>query len=67
MEKRIMKNRLYRNTENALIGGVCSGLAEYFDIDPTIVRIIWAASILSGVGLGIYLIMWVIVPLKDDV
>lgn len=57
------ERRLYRDTESGYIGGVCAGLAGYFNIDPTIIRLIWAAAFfLGGVGLFFYLILWIIIP-----
>jgi len=58
-----MKKRLYRSTTDKKIAGVCGGLAEYFDIDPTIVRVIAVVLALwGGGGLVAYGIFWIIVP-----
>jgi phage shock protein C len=55
--------RLYRSRSDRRIAGVCGGLAEYFNIDPTIVRLVWAVLILgAGVGLLAYVLFWIIVP-----
>ena len=55
--------RLYRSRKNAMLGGVCAGLGEYFGIDPTIVRLIFVLLFLfGGHGLLIYLILWLVVP-----
>lgn len=55
--------RLYRSRKNAMLGGVCAGLAGYFGIDPTIVRLIFVLLFLfGGHGLLIYLILWLVVP-----
>lgn len=55
--------RLYRSRRNRMIGGVCGGLAEYLDTDPTIIRLALALSILlGGAGILAYLIMWIIIP-----
>lgn len=55
--------RLYRDTENSMVAGVCSGLAAYFGIDATIVRVLFVASLLfGGAGVIIYLILWIVVP-----
>ena len=55
--------RLYKSSVNYMLCGVCGGIAEYFDIDPTIVRLIAVALILSwGTGLFAYLIGAVIIP-----
>ena len=61
-----MDKKLYRNTSNKMIAGVCSGLAEYINIDPTIVRLIWALIALSGAGLLAYLIAAIIIPEKPS-
>jgi phage shock protein C len=60
--------KLYRSQKDKKIAGVCAGLAEYFDIDPTIVRIIFILLLLPGgfPGLIPYLILWAIVPLQPD-
>lgn len=55
--------RLYRNPGDKILGGVCSGVANYFDIDPVIVRLIFAILFLTaGIGLVAYIIAWVIIP-----
>lgn len=56
--------RLYRNPNDKMLGGVCGGLGAYFDIDVTIVRLVFAACILLlGVGLLGYILAWIIIPL----
>ena len=55
--------KLKRSSKNRVIGGVCAGLADYFNIDVVLVRAILLASVLfCGVGLGLYLILWIIAP-----
>jgi phage shock protein C len=56
--------RLYRSRNQRVIAGVCGGLAEYFNVDPTWVRLIFILLSLLGVGLFIivYIIFWIIVP-----
>jgi phage shock protein PspC (stress-responsive transcriptional regulator) len=61
-----MDKKLYRNTSNKIIAGVCSGLAEYINIDPTIVRLIWALIALGGAGIIAYLIAAIIIPEKPS-
>ena len=61
-----MEKKLYRNTQSKLIAGVCSGLAEYINIDPTIIRVIWALVGLSGAGIVAYLICALIIPEKPS-
>ncbi len=54
---------LYRSRKQRIIAGVCGGLAEYFNVDPTWVRIIFIVLLLAfGSTLIVYLIMWLIVP-----
>src|SRR5690348_8640268 len=55
--------QLARSETDRRIAGVCGGIAEYFDIDPTIVRIIFVlAALLGGPGLLIYLVLWIVLP-----
>ena len=61
-----MNKKLYRNTENKMLAGVCSGLADYINIDPTVVRVIWALVSLSGAGLLAYLVCALIIPEKPS-
>ena len=61
-----MEKKLYRNSQNKILAGVCSGLAEYLNIDPTIVRVIWALVGLSGAGLLAYLICALLIPEKPS-
>ena len=61
-----MNKKLYRNTSNKMIAGVCSGLGEYLNIDPTIVRLIWALIGITGAGIVAYLIAAIIIPEKPS-
>lgn len=56
--------RLYRPQSNRMLGGVCAGLGNYFNIDPTIVRLIFVLLVLPGGAPGVlpYLILWVVMP-----
>lgn len=57
------QTRLYRSTTNKTIGGVAGGIAEFFDIDPVIVRVIFILLMLfGGSGVLIYLVLWIAVP-----
>ncbi|MFH0808225.1 MAG: PspC domain-containing protein [archaeon] len=62
-KEKIMK-RLYRASEkDSMVGGVCAGIAEYFEIDPTLVRLLWVLFIFgAGTGILAYLILWIVVP-----
>lgn len=56
--------RLTRSSTDKKIGGVCAGLADYFDLDPTIVRVVWLLAVLfAGTGLLVYLILWIVLPM----
>jgi len=58
-----MAKRLYRSTANKVIGGVCGGLGEYFDVDPVLVRVITVLLFLAtGFGILAYVIAWIIIP-----
>lgn len=55
--------RLYRSTDNRMISGVCAGLAEYIDIDPTIVRLLFVlGAVAGGATFWVYLVMMLVVP-----
>lgn len=58
-----MNKKLYRSNKDKMLGGVAGGLAEYFAIDPTLVRIIFVVSLFAG-GAGVlaYIILWIVVP-----
>lgn len=57
------KRRLYRSVVNRRVAGVCGGVAEYFNIDPLIVRLVWFFSIFAhGIGLFAYIAAWIIIP-----
>jgi phage shock protein PspC (stress-responsive transcriptional regulator) len=56
--------RLMRSSRDKKIGGVCAGIADYFDLDPTIVRIVWLLAVFcAGTGGLVYLILWIALPL----
>ena len=56
-------HRMYRDPDNRVIGGVCSGMGAYWNIDPLIVRIIFIALILAGgIGAMVYLILYIVLP-----
>ena len=60
--------KLYRIEEGKVFAGVCGGVAEYFNMDPVIVRVLWvAASLFAGGGLILYIVMAIIVPTKSEV
>lgn len=58
-----IKRRIYRNPDDKIIGGVCGGIAAYFDIDPLWIRLIWAIAFFAfGTGLFLYILLWIIIP-----
>lgn len=58
-----MNKRLYKSRTEKKLGGVCGGIAQYFDIDPTIVRLAWLVAVFcAGGGLIAYLIAYVVIP-----
>ena len=55
--------KLYRSKTDRKIAGVCGGLAQYFNIDPTLIRVVFVVlAVLGGSGLLLYLALWIIVP-----
>jgi phage shock protein PspC (stress-responsive transcriptional regulator) len=56
--------RLYRSKKDRILGGVCAGLGEHLDVDPTVIRLVWAVvTVLSiGTGIIIYILAWIIIP-----
>ena len=55
--------RIYRDPDNRIIGGVCSGISAYFHMDPLILRIVFLVAFFGfGVGLLIYIILWIVIP-----
>ena len=62
-----MKKKLYKSKDNKKICGVCGGVAEYFEFDPTIVRLAWVLfTILGGSGIIAYIIAALVIPDKTE-
>ena len=59
-----MNKRLYRSGKERILGGVCGGIGEYFDVDPTIIRLLYILFVLASFGVAIlfYFIAWFIIP-----
>ena len=58
-----MEKRLTRDEKKKKIAGVCAGIANYFDLDPTLVRVIWILLVCAaGTGVLAYLIAWAVMP-----
>jgi phage shock protein PspC (stress-responsive transcriptional regulator) len=66
-ESRRFKGRLYRDSSDKMLGGVCAGLANYMNVDPAIVRLLFAIITFGGFGLGVflYILAWIILPVRD--
>jgi len=61
----MMEKRLYRIEEGKMVCGVCAGIAEYYNIDPTLVRVVWAiASCFAFAGVIAYVAAAIIIPVK---
>ena len=59
----ISLKKLYRSTQDKKLCGVCGGLAEYLDMDPTIIRLIWAIlTVFAGMGILLYIISALVIP-----
>lgn len=59
--------RLYLSNTDKKVAGVCGGIAEFFGIDPTIIRVLWIlCSLLFGSGILAYLICWLVIPRQPD-
>lgn len=56
-------NQLHRSSRNKMVGGVAAGLAEYLDVDATLVRVVWALAFFAGgIGFIAYLVCWIVFP-----
>lgn len=63
-----MEKKLYKSTTNKMICGVCGGIGEYFGIDPTLVRVVWAIlCVFAGAGILAYLLSAVIIPSNPEI
>ena len=63
-----MQKRLYKNDKDGQIMGVCQGIAEYFDVDPSLVRIGFVLSVLLlGFGIIFYIVLGIILPEKEQI
>ena len=60
----MIEKKLLKSAVNRMICGVCGGIAEYSEIDLTLVRVLMALFIIFGVGLMVYIVMWIIIPLE---
>jgi phage shock protein PspC (stress-responsive transcriptional regulator) len=60
--------RLYRSKNERMLGGVCAGLGEHFDIDPAVIRLVWAVITVLSIGTGVlvYVIAWILIPEEES-
>lgn len=59
--------KLYRSNKNKMICGVCQGVAEYINMDPTVVRLLWVLlSLWGGIGIVLYIVAAIIMPVKPE-
>ena len=57
------QKKLFRSVDNRMVCGVCGGIGNYFNVDPTLIRLVWVlASIVGGSGLLVYIIAAIIIP-----
>jgi phage shock protein C len=57
------RHKLMRSSADRKIGGVCAGLADFLDLDATIIRVVWLLAVLcAGTGLFVYLVLWIVLP-----
>jgi phage shock protein C len=60
--------KLYRSTKERWLAGVCGGIAGYFAVDPTIIRVLFVLfSVFAGGGILAYIILWLVIPLEPDI
>jgi phage shock protein PspC (stress-responsive transcriptional regulator) len=63
-----MADRLYRSEDNRIIGGVCGGIAEVYDLDPSLVRLgLVLFTLAGGSGILAYIIAWIVIPTESEV
>lgn len=56
------QKKLYRSRDNKMISGVCGGVGEFINVDPTIIRLVWAVTCFWGIGIVAYIIGLVVIP-----
>jgi len=68
--EKIMTKKLYRTQSNKMLGGICAGLAEYLEVDSTLIRLIFVAvGLLTAIFpmLIFYVIAWIIIPVREEI
>lgn len=61
-QENVRGRRLFRDMENATLGGVCSGISAYVNVDPVVIRILFVISLFLGFGFPLYIILWIVIP-----
>ena len=59
--------KLYRINEGKIFAGICTGIAEYANMDVTIVRVLWVVLSLFGAGLILYIVLIFVIPMKPEI
>lgn len=62
-----MKSRLFRSESDRMLGGVCGGLGQYFNVDPVLVRLLFVLGIMAGISILIYPVLWAVIPTESKV
>ena len=57
--------KLYRNKTDYKIAGICSGMGDYFKVDPILIRLIFIFTFFVGAGPIVYIVAWIIIPIKE--
>lgn len=65
--KNFRGKKLFRSKKDKMVAGVCAGIGEYLDIDPTVIRLLWVLFTIMSLGTGIlaYVIAWIVIPEKE--
>lgn len=62
-----MTKKLFRSKTDRKLAGVCGGIAEYFGVDPTVIRLVFILAVIgAGIGLLAYLICWLVIPEQNN-
>jgi len=61
----MVTKKLFRNSNDGMIGGVCAGVSDYLEIDVTLIRLLLVFAILMGFGITPYIICWILIPDKS--
>lgn len=58
------KSKLYRSRDEKMVAGICGGLGQYLDLDPTLIRVLWVVVTILGGGTGLlaYGVLWLVIP-----